>query len=94
MIVLNNRGYGTEREMLDGPFNDVHEWQYEKVCALLGGGVGTRVKTHGELVRALAAAMADRQQPHVLNVIIDSADRSPAMVRIARRLGKRIANKG
>lgn len=94
VIVLNNRGYGTEREMLDGAFNDVHEWQYEKVCALLGGGVGTRVKTHGELVRALAAAVGDRQQPHVLNVIIDPADRSPAMVRIARRLGKRIANKG
>ena len=94
VIVLNNRGYGTEREMLDGPFNDVHEWRYEKVCELLAGGVGTRVATHGEFVRALGAAMADRQQPHVLNVIIDPTDHSPAMVRIARRLGKRIANKG
>ena len=26
IIILNNRGYSTEREILDGPFNDVHEW--------------------------------------------------------------------
>jgi hypothetical protein len=23
IIILNNNGYGTERPMLDGPFNDV-----------------------------------------------------------------------
>ena len=28
IIVLNNTGYGTERPMLDGPFNDVLRWNY------------------------------------------------------------------
>jgi indolepyruvate decarboxylase len=91
VIVLNNRGYSTEREIMDGPFNDIHDWRYEKICELIGGGVGYRIGTHGELVRALSAALADRSQVHVLNVLLDPADRSPGMVRLARRLAKRLA---
>jgi len=91
VIILNNRGYSTEREILDGPFNDVHEWRYEKICDLLGGGIGHRVSTHGEVVRALDEAVADKKQMHVLNVLLNPADRSPAMVRLARRLAKRLS---
>ncbi|TAJ24472.1 MAG: alpha-keto acid decarboxylase family protein, partial [Nitrospirae bacterium] len=91
VIILNNRGYGTEREILDGPFNDVHEWQYDKICDLVGGGVGHRVGTHGEVVQALDSAMADKKRMHVLNVLLSPADRSPAMVRLARRLAKRLS---
>jgi TPP-dependent 2-oxoacid decarboxylase len=93
VIVLNNRGYSTEREIMEGPFNDIHDWEYEKVCELIGGGAGYRIRTHGELVRALSAALADRSQVHVLNVLLDPADRSPGMVRLARRLAKRLAGK-
>lgn len=91
VIVLNNHGYSTEREILEGPFNDIHEWRYERICDLLGGGQGARVATHGEFVHALAKALADRSQPHVLNVLLDPADRSPAMSRLARRLAKRLS---
>lgn len=91
VIVLNNRGYSTEREILDGPFNDLHEWQYEKICDVVGGGGGHKVGTHGELVRALDTAFADRARMHVLNVVLDPADRSPAMMRLAHRLAKRVA---
>jgi indolepyruvate decarboxylase len=91
VIVLNNHGYSTEREILEGPFNDIHEWRYERICDLLGGGQGARVATHGEFVQALAKALADRSQPHVLNVLLDPADRSPAMTRLARRLAKRLS---
>lgn len=91
VVILNNRGYSTEREMLDGRFNDVHEWRYEKICDLLGGGVGHRIVTHGDAVRALDAALADPAHMHVLNVLLDPADRSPAMVRLARRLAKRVS---
>lgn len=91
VIVLNNKGYSTEREILDGPFNDLHEWRYEKVCELIGGGIGYRVTTHGELVQALQRAMSDKSQLYVLNVVLDPKDRSPAMVRLAHRLAKRVA---
>jgi indolepyruvate decarboxylase len=91
IVVLNNRGYGTEREILEGPFNDIHEWQYEKVCELVGGGIAHRVATHGEAQAALEQALADRANLHVLNVLLDPSDRSPAMVRVARRLAERLS---
>ncbi len=91
VIVLNNRGYSTEREILEGPFNDVHEWRYERICDLIGGGIGTRIATQGEFERALAAALADQSQVHLLNVLLNPADRSPGMVRLARRLGKKLS---
>ncbi len=75
---------------MEGPFNDIPEWEYEKVCDLLGGGVGIKVGTHGALVEALDAALADTTRIHVLNVLLDPADRSPAMVRLAQRLGERV----
>ena len=90
VLILNNHGYSTEREIMEGPFNDIHEWHYEKVCDLLGGGVGHKVATHGALVEALDAAMADTERLHVLNVLLDPADRSPAMVRLAHRLAERL----
>jgi indolepyruvate decarboxylase len=90
VVVLNNRGYSTEREILEGPFNDIHEWQYEKVCDLLGGGVGYRVEKFGELVLALKTATQDHKQVHVLNVLLDPGDRSTAMKRVAQRLAKRM----
>jgi indolepyruvate decarboxylase len=91
VIVLNNRGYSTEREILEGPFNDVHEWQYERICDLIGGGVGSRISTQGEFEQALAAAFRDHSHIHLLNVLLDPADRSPGMMRLARRLGKKLS---
>ncbi len=94
VLILNNRGYSTEREILEGPFNDVHEWQYDEICTLLGGGIGHRVETFGAFVQAMDAAMADSEHLHVLNVILDPKDRSTAMTRVARRLAKRLAQPG
>jgi indolepyruvate decarboxylase len=91
VVLLNNRGYSTEREILEGPFNDVHEWQYERLVDVIGGGVGSRVQTQREFETRLAAAFADRSQPHLLNVLLSPDDRSPGMVRLARRLGKKLS---
>ena len=91
VVVLNNRGYSTEREILEGPFNDVHEWQYERICDMIGGGVGTRIETQGEFERGLTAALADSSRLYVMNVLLDPADRSVGMVRLAHRLAKRLS---
>ena len=92
VVVLNNRGYSTEREILEGPFNDLHDWQYEKICDLVAGGIGHKVTTHGEMVEAFRAATSDQKHMHVLNIILDSKDRSPAMMRLAHRLAKRVSS--
>jgi indolepyruvate decarboxylase len=94
VLILNNHGYSTEREIMEGPFNDIHEWRYEKICDLLGGGIGHRICTHGDLVKTLDAALADTEHMHVLNILLDPADRSPAMVRLARRLAERLGAGG
>jgi len=91
VVVLNNRGYSTEREILEGPFNDVHEWHYERICEIIGGGVGMRIATQGEFERGLIAALADSSRLHVMNVLLDPADRSAGMVRLAHRLAKRLS---
>jgi indolepyruvate decarboxylase len=93
VLILNNHGYSTEREIMEGSFNDIHEWEYEKVCDLIGGGIGHKIATHGELVHALDTAMADTGHLHVLNILLDSKDRSPAMVRLAHRLAERLAGR-
>ena len=91
VILLNNRGYSTEREILEGPFNDVHEWHYDKICDLIGGGKGVRVSSQREFQQHLSAAFADQDHLHVLNVLLSPNDRSPGMVRLARRLGKKLS---
>lgn len=91
VILLNNRGYSTEREILEGPFNDVHEWQYDRLCEVIGGGVGSKIRTQGEFEQRLAGAFADPGQLHLLNVLLDPADRSPGMMRLAHRLGNKLS---
>ena len=94
VVVLNNRGYSTEREILEGPFNDIHDWHYERSCELVGGGMGIVIRTQKESEQTLAKALADSQHLYVLNVLLDPADRSPGMIRLAHRLAKRLSTGG
>jgi indolepyruvate decarboxylase len=92
VIVLDNRGYGTERWLHAGvhAFNDVQPWQYHKLPAVLGGGTGYEVRTEGEFDGALRAALADRSGPSLLHVRLDPADASQALERLAGRLRQRV----
>ena len=56
VLVLNNRGYTTERFLQDGPFNDIPNWNYHRLPDLVGGGWGFEIHTEGELDQALKAA--------------------------------------
>lgn len=90
VIVLNNKGYGTERFLHDGSFNDILNWQYHRMPDLIGGGWGFEVHTEGDLDQALRAALANRDTFSLLNVHLDPADISPALERLAKGLAKRI----
>ena len=59
VLVLNNKGYGTERFLQEGPFNDIPNWNYHRLPDLLGGGWGFEVRTEGDLDKALRAALAE-----------------------------------
>lgn len=91
VIILNNQGYSTERAILEGSFNDIPNWNYERVCDLIGGGVPCSASTHGDMETILKSAMADKDRMYVLNLHLDPSDRSPAMQRVSQRLSERIA---
>ena len=90
VVVLNNKGYGTERHIQDGPYNDVWTWNYSRLPEVLGAGRAFLVKTEGDLEQALAEAQAWTQSFCLLDVHLPPLDRSPALDRLASRLAKRL----
>ncbi len=90
VIVLNNFGYGTERPMLDGSFNDLHPWCYAKLPEVLGAGRGFTVETEEEFETALEAARGYTEGFCILDVRLDPDDFSPALRRMTAALGKRV----
>jgi indolepyruvate decarboxylase len=90
VIVLNNRGYGTERPMKDGPFNDLWPWQFHRVPEVLGTGRGFVIETESELDEALRAAEQHTSCFCLLEVRLDPHDRSPALQRLAGRMAENV----
>ena len=86
VIILNNRGYSTERAILDGKFNDIHNWKYEKIVDLMNGGVGKYVTGREEFSYIFNEALEDENQSWVLNVQISPSDMSPVMRSIAEKM--------
>jgi len=89
IFVLNNRGYTTERLILDGPWNDIQEWAYENLPALIGGGKGYTVETEGELEALLPEILAS-DELCIVNVKLSKSDSSPALQRFGQKLKKRV----
>ena len=90
VVVLNNGGYGTERHMQDGPYNDLWPWNYSRLPEILNAGRGFVVKTEQDLDRALIEAERWTQSFCILDVKLAPLDRSPALERLAARLAKRL----
>ena len=78
VLVLDNHGYGAERAIVDGPFNDVAPWDYIAVAGALGGA-GLRVTTPGELDGALATARKGTGRAWVLSIDLDPHDAPRAL---------------
>ncbi|VVM07365.1 indolepyruvate decarboxylase [Methylacidimicrobium cyclopophantes] len=86
VILLNNRGYSTERHMLDGPFNDLLDWNYCRLPEFLGAGRACQVRTNQELALTLQAALSQKDSFWLIEVRLSPHDRSPALERLAHRL--------
>jgi indolepyruvate decarboxylase len=91
VIVLDNDGYGTERPMLDGRFNDVHRWNYAALPEVLGSGLGIKVTTETEFDAALARARANTGGFSLIQVMLDRDDRSAALTRLTTTLAERVS---
>ncbi|MAT16475.1 MAG: preprotein translocase subunit Tim44 [Planctomyces sp.] len=91
VIVLNNKGYTTERFIQEGPFNDIPNWNYHRIPDLFGGGWGFEIRTEGDFEKALNAALGNEDAFSLLNVHLEPLDTSPALNRLATRIGKGMA---
>ena len=90
VVVLNNRGYGTERHIHDGPYNDLLVWNYHRLPEMLGAGRGFEIETEEQLDQALRAAEQHTDGFCLLNVRLEPLDRSPALQRLTEGLAKRL----
>ncbi len=90
VIVLDNKGYGTERLLHEGSFNDINPWQYQLLPQVLGGGTGYEVRTEGEFDDALARALADTSGMSIIRAHIGIEDRSVTLDRLAQGLARRV----
>ncbi len=88
VVVLNNKGYTTERFLQEGPFNDILNWNYHRIPDLLGEGWGFEVETVGELHQSMKAALAHKDAFSILNVHLQPDDISPALERLASKMSK------
>ena len=89
IVVLDNGGYGTQRPMMDGSFNDIPPLRAEELPSVFGIGRGWLAHTEGELDAALAEAMAS-DELCIIRAVVPQGDRSPALLRLTSALGRRV----
>ena len=73
VLVLDNHGYGAERSIHDGEFNDIAQWDYAAVGQVVGA-IGLQVFTPDQLDEALARARKDRDTAYIIQVDLDKTD--------------------
>jgi TPP-dependent 2-oxoacid decarboxylase len=94
VIVLNNSGYGTERKIHDGPYNDLVPWKYHRVPQVLGAGRGFLAETEKQFDDALREAEISCGSFTLIEVKLDPHDRSPALDRLGKNLAKNLSAAG
>lgn len=86
IVILNNQGYGTERPIIDGPFNDILNWDYSKLPAVFGSGKGFRIQTEDDLQSALTWARSQPETLCLLDVQLDKFDFSDCLKRMTSKV--------
>ena len=90
VILFNNHGYSTERFILEGPFNDIAEWRFERIGELVGPVSGFVAGSEDEFERALQGALETIGRPSLINVHLQPGEASPAMRRLAHHLSRQV----
>jgi indolepyruvate decarboxylase len=90
VVVMDNAGYGTERPMLDGPFNDVAPVDHRGLALAMGFQAARRVEKEGELWDALQAFREVTEGPTLISVVLDPHDASDALRNLTAALGKKV----
>lgn len=91
IFLLNNGGYTIEVEIHDGPYNNIKNWDYAGLVDVFNAGEGngwsTRVTTEGELQKAIKTALAHKNGPSLIEVMLDRDDCSKELLEWGSRVG-------
>ncbi|MBK8816561.1 MAG: alpha-keto acid decarboxylase family protein [Methylococcaceae bacterium] len=90
VVVFNNAGYSTERFILEGPFNDISSWRFDRFGEVFGPMIGFDVETEEAFEQALTESLNNRTSPSIINVHLKSDDASSAMKRLGEHLRSRV----
>lgn len=90
VVVFNNSGYSTERCILEGPFNDISPWRFDRLGEVFGPLKGYDAATEEAFEAALMNALNNRTMPSIINVHLSADDASSAMKRLAEHLKTRV----
>ena len=88
VVVLDNAGYGTQRPIVDGPFNDIPAMAADRLTEVFGTGRGFLATTARELDDALAFAVASNELS-IIRVRLPRDGRSAALERLGEALRAR-----
>lgn len=86
IFLMNNDGYTIERMILEGPYNDLHMWQYHLLPQVFNGGWGCVVQTEGELEDALHKAHHNPETLAFIEVRLDRWDCSESLQKLGKKL--------
>lgn len=87
-IILDNQGFGTQRPILEGPFNEIPALAAEKLVDVIGTGQGWLVETETELDEALRAAF-NSNEVCIIRVRLPKTALSAALSRLGAALAAR-----
>ena len=90
VVVFNNKGYSTERGILEGPFNDISNWRFDRLGEVFGPLTGYDASTEEAFETALINALNNQTMPSIINVHLSSDDSSLSMKRLAEHLKSRV----
>ena len=89
VIVLDNEGYGTQRPILDGIYNDIPALAAEELVKVFGRGLGFLARTEIELDDALSTAIAT-DDLIIIRAVLPKHARSAGLSRLGAALAKKV----
>ena len=93
VLVLDNGGYGTERPILDGPFNDLQPVAHRELALAMGFSAAERVENEQELWSCLSRWQSDGiTGPTLISVAIPAGQMSAALRRLSTALAQKLAS--
>ena len=89
VIVVDNKGYGTQRPMIDGPFNNIPLLRSELLLVAFGTGVGKLCENEEQFQEAITEAIAN-DDLYIIRACVPQGTHSAALTRLTDALRKKV----